>query len=200
MIDTGVKFNQSQAAAIFNNAFSVDTSFNYANDEALALCSASHTTTRTDVSTASGFSNYSTALLSPTALRADYATIRKFRDLAANQIGNHQATALVIPVDHKLRAEEIMKTMKGLDAATGNYNVLQDRFQIIDWIFITSTSNWFLVNLEMMKRNCYHYVKVKPEYARIEEFETIVAKYRGYMFHSYGRTAVWQYMLGHEVS
>ena len=59
---------QVHAARVFNNAFSNDTTF-YNHSEAVALCSNSHTTTRSGVSTSTGFDNLVTSALSPTALR-----------------------------------------------------------------------------------------------------------------------------------
>lgn len=200
LVDTGLKFRQTQRADVFNSAFAVSTAFNYSNDEALSLCNDSHTSTNTEISTATGFDNAGVSALSPVSLRAAYATMKKFRDLGGNFIGNNQATAIVVPVENTLRAEEIIKTLKGLDMANHNYNVLYDRWQVIEDIFITSTRNWFLVNLPMFKANNYWYEAVAPEFARIEEFETIVAKYRGYMLHGVGRTALWQSILGHNVA
>lgn len=201
LISTGLKFRQNQAADLFNNAFNyLPGTFNYANSEGVALCSASHTTPRSNTSTASGFSNTGTAAFSPTALKAAWITFRKFKNLAGQAIGNHQASHIILPVDLRDRADEIMQTMKGLDAAVGTVNVLENRYQVIDWIFITSTKNWFIADLPMLKKNNHWYQKVAPEFGRIEDFDTITAKYRGYMMHGVGRTPVWQYIYGSNVT
>lgn len=188
---------QVQAALTFSEGFSIDSG--YTHTENVALFSDSHTSPRSEVSTTTGFDNLTTAGFSPTALKSAYIQFRKFRDNAGQPIPGHEATMLVLPVDLKDRAEEILGTMKGLDNADQNKNVLEGRYKIVDWIRLTDVNNWFLVNESEMKENLFWFDKVKPEFARVEDFDAIIAKYRGYYLCTRGR-ADWRFGLGASVS
>lgn len=187
---------QSLAADSFINAFVVDPG--YTHTENVALCSDSHTTTRPNVSTTTGFDNLTTAALSPTSLKAAYIQGRKFRDDASQPIDSFEFDMLLVPVDLRQRALEIMQTGIGLDTAEGNVNVLKGRYGVEDWIRLTSPVDWYLINKRAMKDNLFWFDKVKPEFARIEEFDNIIAKYRGY-FASHRARADWRWIIGGNV-
>ncbi len=189
---------QVDAARVFNQAFNNDATW-YTHTEGIALCG-SHTTTRSGVSTASGFSNVSTAALSPTSLRSAYVTFRQFRDKAGQYIDGNEADLLLVPVALKDRATEIIGTMKGLDDATQNKNVLEGRYSVKDWIYLSDTNNWFLINSSEMKKNLIFYEKVAKEFERMKDFDTKVAKYSSYMVYHILRGPAWQWILGHNVS
>ena len=94
---------------------------------------------------------------------------------------------------------EITKTELGLDSAEGTINVHQGRFQVIPWQYITDTNNWALVNLDMMKKNLTMYEADEPEFARVEDFDTIIAKYRVYTNYTFTRKD-WRWGIGANVS
>jgi hypothetical protein len=190
---------QKDAARFFNNAFSDDTTF-FDTSEDKALCSTTHGTTREGVSTAAGFNNLSTAALSPVALGSAITKFRKLKDLAGERI-NVVPSMLLVPVDLRDRALEIVKTDKGLDTAEHTINVYKSdyNFQVIDWIYLTDTNNWFLIDPTFMKKNLKWYEKVPVEFARVEAFDEIIAKYRAYTVYTMGR-GVWQWVLGNQVS
>lgn len=191
---------QAYAVRPFTQAFSVDTAFDYTTDENLSLCNDAHITPRAGVSTTTGFDNAGAAEFSPTAVKSAYATFRRFKDLAGQPIDENEATHIIVPPDLRLRAEEVIQTLKGLDEATENKNVLSDRYRIIDLIRLTDTNNWFLANLAMFKENHFWFDKHKAEFARMEAFDNITAKYRVYQSYALGRTPVWQHVLGFSVS
>src|SRR3990167_3907901 len=76
---------QKHAASTFNNAFSVDTTWNNYTEN-VALCSDSHTTT-SGASTSAGFDNLITASLSSVSVAAARIQMVGFRDDRANKIG-----------------------------------------------------------------------------------------------------------------
>lgn len=188
---------QIHSARFLNNAFTNDTTF-YNRSISLSLCNDSQTTTRSGVSTATGFDNLVTGALSPTALKSAYIQFRKFKDDAGQPLDNHEATDLVVPVDLKDRAEEIVRTVKGIDSAEHTKNVLEDRYRVTDWIRLTSTTNWFLINMEGCKENCTWFDKVKNEFAKEEAFDEIIAKYRSYMVYHI-MVNDWRFILGANV-
>lgn len=190
---------QKHAARVFNNSFSDDTYF-YDTTENVALCSNSHTTTRSGVSTATGFDNLSTDGLTPTALGAAITQFRKFKDLAGERI-NVLPDLLVVPVDLRDRALEIVKTASGLDSAEGTVNVYNSdyNFKVLDWVYLTDVNDWWLCDSRFMKNNLTWFERVPVEFARVEAFDEILAKYRAYMMYTIKR-GVWQWVNGSQVS
>ena len=191
---------QTYALRAFNSGFAVDTAFDYSNDEGVALFSDSHTTPRAGVSTASGFDNLGTAALSPTALKAARLQFRKLKDLAGQPIDGWEPDTLIVPVDLKDRAEEILKTTTGLDTAEGNVNVLSGAMSLWSHIRLSDTNNWFVVNKAAMKDSLRWYDKVKNESKRMKDFDTEIGKYTVYALFSCGRDSVWQWGVGNSVS
>jgi hypothetical protein len=185
---------QVHAVRPFNNAFTVDTAF-YNRSIGVALCSDSQTTTRSGVSTSTGFDNATTSALSPTALKAAYIQFRKFRDDAGQPLESHEANCLLVPVDLKDRAEEIVRTVKGIDSAEHTKNVLENRYRVEDEIRLSSATNWFLINDAMCKENMCWMDKVPVEFAKEEAFDEVIAKFRGYMVYHI-LVNDWRFVLG----
>ena len=61
-------------------------------------------------------------------------------------------------------------------------------------------NNWFLVNLPMQKENCFWFDKQEAEFSRVEDFDTIIAKYRVYQIYGAARNTLWQWIYGSSVS
>ena len=95
---------------------------------------------------------------------------------------------IIGPVDLEDRAAEIAKTVSGLDSAEGTKNVLQGEFKFIAVERLVDTNNYFVVNLNRLKNDCIWFEKVAPEYSKIEDFDEINAKTRGYMIYHRGRS------------
>jgi len=195
--DSAFKTHEDHAAGVFTGSFSAANSF-YSHTENVALCSNSHTTTVPGVATTTGFDNLITDALSPAALTAAVIQFRQFKDAAGDWV-DEQPDLLIIPVNLTDRATEIIKTTKGLDAAEQNINVHSDRFRIIDWIRLTDSNDWWLANQARMKKNLLWLWRKKLELAKMECFDNIIAKSRGYMRYSYLRRD-WRWILGSQVS
>lgn len=191
------KTRQKHGARIFNQSFANDTYF-YSHSENVALCSNSHTTTRSGVSTASGFDNVGTAALSATSLAAAITSFRQLRDLAGEPI-DEAADELWIPVDLDLTAEELIKTKVGLDEASQTKNVLEGKFQIHEWARITDTNDWWICNSRLRKKFIKWIERVPMETGKMEAFDQYIAKGRLYMRYSAVRT-LWQWIYGHQVT
>lgn len=195
--DSAFETRQTHAARVLNNAFAVDTFFS-THTESVALCSNSHTTARSGVSTASGFDNLVTSALSPTALSSARTQMRLLRDDAGRRRGPMPDT-LIIPVDLEDRAIEIIQTQKGLDDNNMNVNPQSGRYRIITSRYLTDTNDWYLVNYAMMKKNLVLFEADELEFARVEDFDTLIAKYRGYMTYTIARKD-WRWVIGAQVS
>lgn len=199
LADAAYRKRQKDAHRIWNNAFANDTYF-FNHSEAVALCSNSHTTTRSGVSTASGFDNLETVALSPTQLGTIITNMRKLKDLSGERI-NVIPTLILAPVDLRDRAVEIVKTTSGLDTAEGTVNVYNSEynFRIVDSVYLTDANDYFVIDENFMKKNLIWFDAVPAEFARVEAFDEIVAKYRSYMVYTNLRH-LWQFVVGSQVS
>ncbi len=169
---------QQHAARIFNNAFSVDTFF-YTQEEGVALCSNSHTTT-TGASTASGFDNLITDSLTATAVATARIQHTQLRGTQGEIISLMPDTLLFPPALYE-RAFEIVNSAGKLDTANNNANVHEGRYKLIEWNYLTDANNWFMIDSVMWGDHVFWSDRVNLEFGFVEDFETFAAKYRAYM-------------------
>lgn len=187
---------QKHGAQFFNNASSVDTTF-YTNTEGVAPVSNSHTTT-SGASTASGFDNMGTAALSAVAVQTAYLQMRGFRGDQA-EIITVQPDTLLIPIDLQEQAYEITASSGKVDTDFNNRNVHQGRYRVIEWEFLTDTNNWFMMDSTLQKESLFWTDRTPIEFAMIEDFDTFVAKWRGYMRYACAHID-WRFLYGSIVS
>ena len=187
---------QKYGARMFNLGFSVD-SFFYNNTESVALFSDSHTTT-SGASTTVGFDNRVTSALSAVALSSARIQMRQFRGDVA-QLFTVMPNQLLIPVDLCDRAYEIVMSEKKPDSAENNKNPQYDRFEVIEWDYLTDANNWFLMDSRLRNKWLVWYDRIPLEFARAEELDTLVAKWRAYARMS-NAWFNWRWGLGAEVS
>jgi phage major head subunit gpT-like protein len=187
---------QKHGARLFNNAFSVDTMF-YSHSEGVALCSNSHTT-NSGASTSSGFDNLITAALTATAVFAARLQMVGFRGDQAERI-DVEPDELWFPPDLSEQAFEIIKSQGKVDTANNNRNYHEGKYKPYEWRYLTDTNNWFMCDGRMRKQYAYWSDRIAMEFAMIEDFDTLIAKWRGYM--RYGMTYTnWRWVNGAQVS
>lgn len=187
---------QKDAAKIFNSAFSNVTEF-YVNSEAVALCSNSHTTT-SGASTSSGFDNLGTSAISATAVRSAYIAMNGFRDDRA-ELFDINPDEIWFPVNLYGEAFEIVKSMGNPENANNAANVHEGTYTLRQWNRLTDTNNWFMADSRMRKMSLEWFDRVAPEFAMVEDFETLIGKWRGYMRYSY-LWRDWRWIYGYQVS
>ena len=187
---------QKHGGQIFNNAMSVDTTF-YSHSEGVALCSNSHTTT-SGASTSTGFDNLTTASLSATAVFAARLQMVGFRGDQGERI-EIMPDELWYPPDLSEQAFEIVKSAGKIDTANNNRNFHEGRYKTYEWRYLTDTNNWFMCDSTMRRASLFWSDRVAAEYAMVEDFDTLVAKWRGYA--RYGLTYIdWRWINGAQVS
>ena len=187
---------QRHAARMLNNGFAVDTMF-HTHSENVALCSNSHTTT-SGASTAAGFDNLLTDALTAVALETARLQMRGFRGDRAERI-SVKPDEVWIPVDLEEKMFEINASRGKLDTANNNANFHEGKYQIHSWEYLTDTNDWWLSDMQTRKENVFWQDRVKNEFAMVEDFDTLVAKWRGYG--RWGSTWVdWRWVLGNQVS
>lgn len=188
---------QIDAASLLNGAFAASSEF-YNHTEGVALCSNSHLTPVSGVSTSAGYDNLSTASLSATALTADRYTFRLFKDFQGNFI-DETPDVLYVPAELDDEASVITKTATGLDTSAGDVNVQKGRYQVISTVKLTDANNYFVGNKRLMKDSFVWFERVKFESDRMEAFDTYNFKGRARMRYSY-LWLFWQGILGHQVA
>lgn len=187
---------QKHGAQLFNNAFSVDSTWNNFTEN-VALCSNSHTTT-SGASTASGFDNLATSALSAVALVAARISMINFRGDRAERI-SVVPSMILIPPDLYEQAYEIVESEGKPETANNNANVHQGRYTVVEWIYLDDVNNWFLIDETAMKDALTWVDRVSSEFAMVEDFDTFVAKWRMYARYGHGHND-WRWILGHQVS
>jgi phage major head subunit gpT-like protein len=197
MATAAQRTRQKHGARIWNNAFSVDTYF-YNNSEGVALCSNSHTTNASSVSTSTGFDNLITSALSATAVASARIQMVKFRDDKAGRI-DVMPDELLIPVDLYEKAYEIVASQGQVDTAQNNRNVHESSYGIHEWSYLSDTNNWFMQDSSSRKASLFWLDRVTPEFAFVEDFDSLIAKWRGYG--RWGNAWIrWHWILGSQVS
>jgi hypothetical protein len=188
---------QKHGARLLNNSFAVDNFF-YNNTEGVALCSNSHTTTSPGVSTASGFDNLGTSALSAVALAAARIQMVGYRDDVGGRI-SVVPSELWIPNNLYEIAFEIVQSRGKLDVANNNRNVHEGAYTIYEWNYLNDTNNWWVMD-GSLKKQFFHWVeRVSQEFAMVEDFDKLIAKWRGYQRYSNAWTD-WRAIFGANVS
>ena len=192
-----MRTRQGHAARMFNFAFTTDTFF-YNNTEAVALCSDAHATT-SGASTASGFDNLTTGSLNAVNVSALRTQMRGFRGDVANKI-SVMPDKLLYPIELADRADEIIKSAKDPNSANNTYNSQGNgRWTGTDWEYLTDTNNWFMLASKSAKQWVVWFDRTPLEFAKAEEFDTFVAKWRAYCRYS-SMWLNWRWIAGAEVS
>lgn len=191
------KTQEDDAANMFVGAFSTASDF-FSHTEGVAWCSNSHTTPVTDVSTSTGFDNLITSALDPTALDAAVVQFRLFKDAAGDRL-DVTPDLLIVPVNLRATADQVIGSTNIAFEQSNTKNVYEGKFQVYDWYRLTDTNDWFIANSANLKKHCLWFWRVQLELARMEMFDTITARGRGYMRYSMMRTD-WRDLLGAQVS
>jgi len=183
---------QKHGALIFNNMSTVDNFFAN-NTEGVALVSNSHTTT-SGASTATGFDNLTTAAMSAVTVTASRIQMRGFRGDQAERI-SVMPDELWYPTELCEVAYEIIAASGKVDTALNNPNYHQGKYKGHEWEFLTSTRNWAMVDGTMRRMSLNWVDRIPLEYAMIEDFESMAAKWRAYMRYGAAWTD-WRWICG----
>lgn len=200
LADSVARLRQIHRVRPFVNAFSVDSYFGV-NSENVAMCSNSHTTT-SGASTAVGFDNYVTTAMSAVSVEAARIQMSKHRNDQGLEI-SISPNMLYYPIDLEETAYEITKSSGKVDTAENNANWNKGRYTTFGDLWLSTrgdTNNWFMIDEALMKRWGLCWVdRIKGEFAQVEDFDTLVGKWRTYMYWA-NNYLDWRWVLGAEVS
>ena len=182
----------------FAYAFSTAFDFMY-SEEGVALCSDSHST-KSGVSTTTGFDNAGTSALSKTSLAATRLAMRRFKDDIGNRIVIEPDT-LLVPDNLYDTAMEIVGSEKDPTSANNTINMMKGRFKVLPYLRLDDydTNNWFMIDSSMMKKYLLWINRVAPDVNNTIDFETFIWKYSIYFRIGYGHLN-WRWLYGNNVT
>ncbi len=172
MADSFRQLREQQAAFPFVHAF--DGSFT--TGDGLSLCNSAHT----NASGGPNYSNTSTLPFSAANVQANRIAMMALPSNAGNIIQNVPDT-IMIPMQMEDIGYEILHSMGKVDTALNNRNYSEGRYKLIVWPnFLTSATNWFLLNSQRLQRELIFREWEKTSFMRSGEFDTLSTKWAGY--------------------
>ena len=147
-------------------------------------------------STAKGV-NLVTGDLNDANLKLAMQCMRETVDEAGNLI-SASPKKLVVPPSLEFVAKEIVNSTLKSGTNFNDANTVKGALDVVVWDYMGAASGgsdtaWFIMDPAIAQLNFFW--RVKPEFKHDEDFDTFVAKYRGYMRFSYG-VSDWRGVVG----
>jgi hypothetical protein len=182
-------------------AYFDSTAFTYVDsEEGVALCSNSHTTKTPDVSTSTGFDNYSTLAFDATNLESLRILSKGFKDDIGERIETNFDTII-----HGTNLAEAVWEVLNSSGKTGdnlnNANFQKGRWKAIELPMLDDydTNDWFLVDSSLMKKSLIWLEGVPLEFNSTTDFDSLMRKYADYFVCGWGFVD-WKWVIGSSVS
>lgn len=173
---------ETDAIEVLNKAFTAN------GYDGVPLIAATHPLAN---STAKG-NNLITGALSDVALKNALTLGRKQVD-QAGKIIQMKFDTLIVPPALEFLAQELMKSTGKTGGDLNDINVLHNKFKVVVMDFLTSDTAWFLMDSTRHQLNFFW--RVKPEFGKEKDFDSLVTKWAGYMRYSYGYSD-WRGVIG----
>jgi len=169
------------------------------SEEGLSLANSNHTT-KSGVSTATGFDNIGSSAMSRTAIAATRLLMRRFRNDIGERFEVSDNLAIICPDNLADTAMEVTETPKGYADAAQVINPQYGRYKVIPYLRWDdiSTTDWCMVDLDYMKQSLYWLERIAPDTNFTVDFDTFMSKVSIYARHSYGWTD-WRWIYFHKV-
>ena len=199
LMEAANRVREKKGMRTFGYAFS--TAFDYMeSEEGVALCSSSHTT-KSGVSTSTGFDNAGTSAMNKTSIAATRLLMRKFKNDIGERIEVGDDLALVYPDALDETAYEIVKTPAGFDTAGKDANFQYGRYELIPYLRLddVDSNNWFMVWKSQMKRDLIWIDRIAPESKNTVDWDTYSLKQAMYFRCAAGFIS-WPWIYGHAVT
>ncbi len=172
---------EKDAASVFVNA----ASSSFLGGDGVALCDNSHPLSPTKSSVVQD--NLDTLALNP----ANVQTVRTKMLAVTDDTGNIagiQPDLLLVSGAGTLEddAKIICGTDKKVGSADNDLNPQAGRFRYLVWPYLTSATQWFMIDSVAMRQSLYWFDRVAVDIGRKKQDETLFSTYIGYMRYSYG--------------
>lgn len=197
--DSAFRIREEGAASVFNNAFT-DTGTNpdgmpLAGADNVGLCSTAHPLSREDSATQS---NEGVRALTRGNIGLTRQDMQAWTDDTGGQLSVHPDEILV-PPELEDDAAIIARSSLDPDSANNAINPQAGRYRNVVWHYLTDPNAWFLMDSARRRRSLLWFDRIPLEFAREADFDTLQAKFRGYMRYSYGWRQ-WQWIYGNNPS
>jgi hypothetical protein len=167
------------ASSILNNAFATVT-----GADSVFLCSASHPTNSVD---STAISNLGTSALSYASVVATILAGANMKDDKGNPMPSIY-NILYVPTALQAKAFEITNALLKPGTADNDANFLNSQnLRVVVDPYLTDANNWFMIDSAQSAMHALWFDRVNPEISMDPTSDyNLVAKYRGYMRHSFG--------------
>lgn len=186
---------EQSAVNLFNNAFTDsgidDEGHPVAGPDGVGLVSTAHKNSPSDATTQSNEFNL--------ALTGDNLTVVR---LAMNAWKNDRGALapsnpdlLLIPPALEEQAQVILESQLDPTSANNAVNPNRGKFRTLVWPWLSDPTAWFLIDSAKKRRHLVWLDRILPEFAATGDFDTFIAKYRGYYRFSRGWND-WRWIAG----
>lgn len=163
---------ENQASLVFVNGFNT----NNLGADSKPLFSTVHP--RPDGGTSQSNASSTGLTLSEPNIETGILAMRKQLDDKGQKIDVYPRI-LLVPVDLRKTAHLIVDSPMRQGTADNDANYYKDDFQIIDWLYLTSTTAWFLIDPGVHELTWFN--RRKPEFKDDELFDSEFAVYKSTM-------------------
>ena len=160
---------ENEAAQVFNRAFNSA----YLGGDSEELCSTSHD--RSDGGTAQSNASATGITLTETNLETGRLAMKNQLDDKGMKIDVTPDT-LLIPINLEKTAHLIIDSTLRNGTADNDANFYKGSLKIVPWIYLTSTTVWFLIDSSQHELNWFD--RVKPEFKQDDSFDTDMALFK----------------------
>lgn len=160
---------ESQGALVFDRAFNTS----YVGGDAKVLCSTVHP--RADGGTAQSNASATGITLTETNLETARLAVRKVVDDKGMKIDS-VANTLVVPVELEKTAHLIVDSTLRNGTADNDMNFYKGTLKIVPWIYLSSTTAWFLMDSSLHELNWFW--RIRPEFKQDDSFDTDEALFK----------------------
>ena len=164
--------SEDQASLIFRNGFSTS----YLGADGKPLFSTSHS--RADGGTAQSNASSTGIALTEGNLETSIIAMRQQLDDKGMKIDVYPKI-LLVPIELRKTAHLIIDSAARQGTADNDVNIYKNEFTIVDWLYLTSTTAWFMIDTEVDQLNWFW--RKKAAFQQDELFDTEVAVYKSSM-------------------
>lgn len=190
------------SASPFINGESNSFDFVTVNEEGVGIFSNSHTT-KTGISTTTGFSNLGTDTLEKTSLAETIISMNLFKDDNGERYTPPSDYMIIVPGTLQFQLQEILGTQYGYSVTEGQglKNVMYNKYEPFVWDRLDeySTDDWYVVSKSWVKKYMVYMNKVKPEIKTTMDWGTYQTRTAVYARVGFGNIG-WRFGYKHVVA